>query len=826
MTSSPRDAATSATTPMDIAKDIANDNAADDTSSINTATVDTATFDTTTLDTATMTNMDDTADTATARSRLCVDMESDMVVIKRNGSKQAVNFNKITRRLRQLSWGLESIDVARITQIVIRDMSQSMPTSRIDLLAATTCVAHALEKPEYGVLGARLVLSNWHKQTPGDPTIAWDRMRDRGILNERFVHFYTTHRRELRNMVDYKRDYLFDYFALSTLQKLYCSRIDGVTIERPQDMWLRVASVVGGYDMNRVMDTYDSLSNLEYIHGSPTLFNSGMAHQQLASCYLQTMGDSIESIYDTLKKTALISKNGGGIGLSIGSVRSKGMPIRGTNGRTDGLVKMLRVFNETVCYVDQSSRRKGAMATFLDVTHPDLYEWLGLKLPGGEEGARCRDLFYALWIPDIFMDRVQSGGSWTFMDPDACPDLQDLYGDEFTSRYLAYEREADPKKCIRTVNAAEVWRRILDTQMQTGMPYMSYKDHINRKSNQQNIGTIRNSNLCNEIVQYCSEDEVSVCTLASISLPSCVKNGEFDYNTLRRITRLACRNLDTTIDQNMYPIIEAERSNMRHRPIGLGVQGLSDALLDMGIPFDCEQALEVSRKIAAVMYHTALDTSADLARVHGPYESFDGSPASRGKLQPHLWNIDPYCGLEWTELIDKIEMHGLRNSLSIAMMPTASSATVLMNTESTELVTSFVYVRRTLAGEHTCIYKRLVDALIRRGLWTHDVRQHILANDGSIQSHPKIPDDLKRLFKTAYDIKQKWVVDHALARAPYVCQSQSMNIFMKQPSYQKLTNLHMYAWKNGLKNSLYYLRMPAASKAQQITVDACLNCSA
>lgn len=790
---------------------------ADDASSM---TFDTATFDTATANDAN--DVSDTADTATARPRGLVG-DSDMVVIKRDGSKQVVNFNKITRRLKQLAWGLDSLDLARITQIVVRDMSQAMPTSRIDTLAATTCVAHALERPDYEVLGARLVLSNWHKQTPGDPIQAWNALQSRGILNERFVEFYTMHANELRNIIEYARDYRFDYFALSTLQKLYCAKIDGNPVERPQDMWLRVACVVGGYDIIRVMETYDSLSNLEYIHGSPTLFNSGMSHQQLASCYLQTMGDSIESIYDTLKKTALISKNGGGIGLSIGSVRSKGMPIRGTNGKTDGLVKMLRVFNETVCYVDQSSRRKGAMATFLDVTHPDLYDWLNLKLPGGEEGARCRDLFYALWIPDIFMDRVQSGGSWTFMDPDACPDLQDAYGDDFTAKYLKYEM--DPSKCVRVVRAVDVWRRILDTQMQTGMPYMSYKDHINRKSNQSNIGTIRNSNLCNEIVQYCSEDEVSVCTLASISLPACVKNGEFDYDTLRRVTKLACRNLDMTIDQNMYPIVEAERSNMRHRPIGLGCQGLSDCLLDMGIPFDSDEALGVSRKIAAHMYFAALETSVELAKVRGPYESFHGSPASLGKLQPHLWNIEPYYGLPWNRLIADIQIHGLRNSLSIAMMPTASSATVLMNTESNELVTSFVYVRRTLAGEHTCIYKRLVDALMQRGLWTREVRHHLIANDGSIQNNPYLPDDLKRLFKTAYDIKQKWVVDHALARAPYVCQSQSMNIFMKHPTYQALTNLHMYAWKRGLKNSLYYLRMPAASKAQQITVDACLNCS-
>jgi ribonucleoside-diphosphate reductase alpha subunit len=764
----------------------------------------------------------DTADTATM---MTTDPPADvMTVIKRNGTKQAVNFNKITRRLKQLAWGLEPLDLNRVTQIVIRDMSQSMPTSRIDALATTTCMSFALEKPDYGTLGARIFISNWHKQTPGDPVAAWDKIHDCGLLNREFVDFYRDNQHDLRSMVNYHRDYDFDYFALATLKKLYCVKLDGESVERPQDMWLRVACVVSGYDLERVRETYESLSSLEYIHGSPTLFNAGMKAQQLASCYLQTMGDSIESIYDTLKKTALISKNGGGIGLSIGSVRSKGMPIRGTNGTTDGLVKMLRVFNETVCYVDQSSRRKGAMATFLDVTHPDLYDWLALKLPGGEEQARCRDLFFALWIPDIFMDRVQSGGDWTFMDPDVCPDLQDAYGDDFTATYLEYERQG---KGIRTVPAVEVWRRILDSQMQTGMPYMSYKDHINRKSNQQNVGTIRNSNLCNEIVQYCSEDEVSVCTLASVSLPACIRDGEFDFTTLMRITRLACRNLDTCIDQNMYPIPEAERSNQRHRPIGLGCQGLCDALIDMGIPFDCDEAVDMSRKIAAVMYWAALDTSADLARHHGAYSTFQGSPASRGQLQPHLWHMEPHPSMPWQELQEKINVYGLRNSLSIAIMPTASSASVLMNTESTELVTSFVYVRRTLAGEHTCIYRRLIDTLRARGLWTHDIRQQILANDGSIQGIQAIPQDVQDLFKTAYDIKQKWVVDHALARGAYVCQSQSMNIFMREPSYQRLTNLHMYAWRHGLKNSLYYLRMPAVSRAQQIAIEApsCLNCS-
>jgi len=782
------------------------------------------TADTATVDTATM-------DTATNAATLESDMDSFpidsmstdvMTVIKRNGTTQGVNFNKITRRLRQLSWGLEQLDLNRVTQMVIRDMAQSMPTARIDNLATTTCMSLALEKPDYGVLGSRLFISNWHKQTLDDPTQSWDMLDQRGILHPDFVAFYGAHRETLQSMPRYQRDYDFDYFALATLKKLYCISLDGRTIERPQDMWLRVACVVTGYDIERVAETYASLSQLEYIHGSPTLFNSGTKAQQLASCYLQTMGDSIESIYDTLKKTALISKNGGGIGLSIGSVRSKGMPIRGTNGTTDGLVKMLRVFNETVCYVDQSSRRKGAMATFLDVTHPDLYDWLSLKLPGGEEQARCRDLFFALWIPDIFMERVQNNGQWTFMDPDRCPDLQDLYGDAFATKYLEYEAQGAG---IRTVDAMDVWRRILDSQMQTGMPYMSYKDHINAKSNQMNIGTIRNSNLCNEIVQYCSEDEVSVCTLASVSLPSCVKKGVFDYDALMRVTRLACRNLDTCIDQNMYPIPEAERSNMRHRPIGLGCQGLSDALIDMGIPFDSPEALEMSRSIAAHMYFAALDVSADLARERGTYASFAGSPASRGRLQPDLWNVEPYPSLPWKDLYAKIQMHGLRNSLSIAIMPTASSASVLMNTESTELVTSFVYVRRTLAGEHTCIYKRLVDTLKTRGLWTREIRQQILANEGSIQDIQAIPEDVRALYKTAYDIKQKWVVDHALARGPYVCQSQSMNIFMREPSYQKLTSLHMYAWKNGLKNSLYYLRMPAASKAQHIALETCLNCS-
>lgn len=795
-----------------------------ESSAVSNYTYDTATVDTATTTTTNAAMFQEEADSASTRR--AAEETDRMVVIKRNGQRQDVNFNKITRRLRQMAWGLDDLDVAKITQMVVRDMSDAMPTARIDSLATTTCMALALEKPDYGVLGARLMISNWHKQTLADPVKAWDRLRERDLLHDDFVQFYTAHADALRQMVVYRRDYEFDYFALSTLQKLYCSKLDRDTlVERPQDMWLRVACVVGGYDIERVRETYDALSALEYIHGSPTLFNAGMKHQQLASCYLQTMDDSILSIYDTLKKTALISKNGGGIGLSIGSVRSKGMPIRGTNGYTDGLVKMLRVFNETMCYVDQSSRRKGAMATFLDVTHPDLYEWLALKLPGGEEQARCRDLFFALWIPDVFMDRVQTGGSWTFMDPSVCPDLQDLVGDAFTQRYLEYER--DPTKCIRTVPAIEVWQRILDTQIQTGMPYMSYKDHINRKSNQRNIGTIRNSNLCNEIVQYCSENEVSVCTLASVSLPACVKDGAFDFTALMRITRLACRNLDTTIDQNVYPIPEAERSNMRHRPIGLGCQGLSDALVDLGIPFDSDEAVAFSRKVGACMYWAALDCSADLARAHGPYETFAGSPASEGLLQPHLWGEDPFPDLPWDELRTKIQAYGLRNSLSIAIMPTASSASVLMNTESCELVTSFVYVRRTLAGEHTCIYRRLVDALRARGLWTREIRHQILANDGSIQGIAAIPEDLRRLFKTAYDIKQKWVVDHALARGPYVCQSQSMNIFMKQPDYQKLTALHMYAWKHGLKNSLYYLRMPAASKAQDIALDAtaCLNCS-
>jgi ribonucleoside-diphosphate reductase alpha subunit len=627
-------------------------------------------------------------------------------------------------------------------------------------------------------------------------------------------------------MMQHDRDKDIDFFGLSTMQKLYCCRCGDTLVERPQHMWLRVAIVVTAYpeDLMVVKETYDALSLQQYTHGSPTLFNAGVSNQ-MASCFLLSVEDSIESIFGTLKNAAHISKYGGGLGLHVSAVRGKGQPIGSSSGRTDGLLPMLKVWNSMTSYVNQSGRRKGACAVFLEPHHPDLMEFLDMRQPGGDEDLRNRDLFMALWVSDLFMRRVEQNGIWSFLDPYVCPDIQDAYGDEYARLYEAYEREG---KVVRQLPALDVWNAILQAQIESGQPYMSYKCSINRKSNQQNVGTIRGSNLCNEIVEYTSPDEIAVCTLASVSLPAFVKDARLDEEALGRVTRIAIRNLDACIDANMYPVEEATRSNMRHRPVGLGAQGLADVFFEMGLPFDSEAALDVTEKAAACMYYHALDESCRLAREKGAYPTFQGSPASKGLLQPDLWGVTPHPDYDWDGLRARIREHGIRHSLCIAYMPTASTASIFGNTEATEPISSLAYVRRTLCGEFTCVNHRLVRDLVQRGLWTDTMRRQITGNGGSLRGIEAVPDDVKRLYVTAYDIKQKWVMDHMLRRGPYTCQSQSCNVFMDQPTYKKLTASHFYAWRRGAKTSMYYLRSKPAAKAQPVMAvesNSCINCS-
>lgn len=749
-----------------------------------------------------------------------------MRVIKRSGATEDVNYHKITTRLKKLCSAamLRHVDVGRVVQAVVRDMSAEMHTADIDKLCASVCATQQLVHPDYGLLAARVQMSNWHKETQAGVSAWLDHAEALGLRPE-FVAYVQRHRDQLDAMLAHDRDDLYDFFGLCTMQKLYCARTTAALVERPQHMWLRVAIVVTGYpeDVEVVRETYDALSLHQYTHGSPTLFNAGLTNQ-MASCFLLSVEDSIESIFSTLKNAAHISKHGGGLGLHISSVRGKGQPIGSSSGRTDGILPMLKVWNSMTSYVNQSGRRKGACAVFLEPHHPDLMEFLEMRRPGGDEDLRNRDLFMALWVSDLFMQRVQDGGIWSFFDPFMCRDLQDAYGDEYTRLYEAYEAQG---KYVKQVPAMDVWNAILQAQIESGQPYMSYKCSINRKSNQQNVGTIRGSNLCNEIVEYTSPDEIAVCTLASVGLPAFVRKGRIDYDDLGRVTRIAIRNLDTCIDVNMYPVEEAERSNQRHRPVGLGAQGLADVFFELGLPFDSEEALDVTERLAACMYYHAIDESCRLAQEKGAYPTFEGSPASKGLLQPDLWGVTPVDGYDWEGLRQRVTKHGLRHSLCLAYMPTASTASIFGNTEAMEPISSLAYVRRTLSGEFTCVNHRLVRELVRRHLWTEAVRRQIVSSGGSVRNIEVIPEEVRRLYPTAYDIKQKWVMDHMLRRGPYTCQSQSCNVFMERPTFQKLTASHFYAWRRGAKTSMYYLRSKPAAKAQPVVVESnsCINCS-
>jgi ribonucleoside-diphosphate reductase alpha chain len=743
-----------------------------------------------------------------------------MRVVKRDGTSVECRFDEITARLSSLCWDLDPalVDVAVVATKVINHMYDGIPTSKLDDLAADAATAMMLETPEYGTLASRILMSNHHKHTSDSFLDVTESMCD--IVSESYANTVRGNADAYQAMIHYDRDYLFDdVFGFRTLEKMYLAKINGVCVERPQHMWMRVAVTLHGDTMDAVKETYEYMSTMKFTHASPTLFNAGLKRQSLASCFLLGVEDSIEGIFEAFTKCAKISKFAGGIGLAVSAVRAKDSTIKGTNGKSDGLVPFLRVANSITQWINQGGKRKGSIAIYIEPHHADIFDVLELRRNQGDESLRARDLFYALYVSDEFMKRVEANEPWSLMDPATCPGLDDVWGDEYSALYASYEAQ---DKYVRQVPARDVWFAVLRAQTELGLPYLVYKDACNRKSNQNNLGTIKCSNLCSEIVEYTAPDEVAVCTLGSISLPAFVraKTKTFDFQSLWKATHVLAKNLDRVIDITFYAVPEAKISNDRHRPVGVGVQGLQNVFWMLGIPFEDAEAATLNKRIFETMYHAALTASSDLSALHGPYPTFHGSLASRGLLQYDLWGVTPMqdTGLDWAKLKQAITMHGLRNSLSIAPMPTASTSILFGNVEAFEPVSSNVYVRKTLAGEFVMINKSLVKALRAVNLWTSDMRHAIVRNEGSIQTVPDIPQSIKDLYKTAWDISMKHLIDMAVDRGAFVCQSQSLNLWMAAPTFRKLSSMHMYAWRRGLKTGVYYLRSMAAAKPVQITI--------
>ena len=768
-------------------------------------------------------------------------MSEHIYVVKRNGERVPVSFDQILQRIRSLSEGIEYVNPDLVAQKVCNQLQDGMNTSQLDEFAAETCaMMQARYHPNYGKLAARIVISNHQKNTPSTLLNCIEALYHtptQGITDE-YHDLVTNHRNIYQPMIDYSRDFMFDYFGFKTLEKGYLLRKNGVIVERPQHMWMRVAIQLHGQDFAHVKETYDALSLGYFIHATPTLFNAGTLKPQLSSCFLlQMSADSITGIYKTLGDCAQISKWSGGIGLSIHNIRARGSKINGTNGESTGIVPMLKVFNDTAKYVNQGGKRNGSFAIYLEPWHADIEEFLKLKLNQGAEEDRARDLFYGLWIPDLFMKRLEKNENWTLMCPSECPGLSDCFGEEFEALYTKYETEGSGRKSIP---AQKLWQMILDAQIQTGTPYLCYKDAANAKSNQQHLGTIKSSNLCTEIVEYTSPDETAVCNLGSLALPKFVEDGKFNFEKLRQYTSILTRNLDIVIDKNFYPTPECENSNKRHRPIGIGIQGLADVFAILRIPWNSEKAAKLNREIFENIYYAAVFQSRNrvietcLTIPHfghveeGSYPTFAGSPMSKGQFQFDLWKDEPKETeyLDWTELKERARK-GLRNSLLVAPMPTASTSQILGNNECFEPFTSNLYTRRVLAGDFMVVNKYLVDDLTNIGLWTSDVRSQIIEHSGSIQTIAEIPAEIRELYKTAWEIPQKTLINMAADRAPFICQSQSLNLFLAEPTYAKISSMHVYAWKQGLKTGCYYLRTKAATGAQKFTVEpSCLTCSA
>ena len=749
-----------------------------------------------------------------------------MRVIKRSGRVEDMKFDNVTNRIKNLTYGLsENCDSSKVAQQVFSSMYDQITAQEIDTLSAEICIGMITSDPDYEILATRIVASNIQKVCPNNFHLAMRKLLKAGIITEEVSEVAF----KVKDNIDTDRDFDFGYFGIKTLEKSYLQRVDGRLVETPQYMFMRVAIGIHGKDIPAVIETYDKMSRGLFIHATPTLFNAGTPRPQMSSCFLiANKGDSIDGIYGTLTECAQISKWAGGIGMHIHDIRSNKSRIRGTNGQSDGIIPMLRVFNATARYVNQAGRRKGSIAVYIEPWHADILEFLELRLNQGDEEARCRDLFSALWIPDLFMKRVEENGNWSLFCPDKAKGLSDVYGKEFEELYTKYEEEG---LANTTLPAADLWKAILRSQTETGTPYMLYKDACNSKSNQKNLGVIKSSNLCTEIIEYTDKDETSVCNLASIALPKYVnkETKTFDYDKLHEVTKVVTKNLNRVIDRNFYPVETARRSNMRHRPIGLGVQGLADVFILCGLPFDCEDSRTMNAHIFETIYHAALEASSELAEVDGSYETFEGSPASQGILQPDMWDGDTkFSGrYDWDAMRERVKTKGLKNSLLLAPMPTASTAQILGNNECFEPYTTNIYLRRTLAGEFVVVNNHLVNALKERGLWSKEMKDLMVKAGGSIQNIVDIPDDIKTLYKTVWEISQKCIIDMAADRGRFIDQSQSMNLFMESPTMSKLSSMHMYAWKSGLKTGMYYLRSKAKARPIQFSLEPdCVACSA
>ena len=754
-----------------------------------------------------------------------------MYVVKRDGHKEPVMFDKITDRIKKLCYGLnDMVDAVKVAMRVIEGLYDGVTTSELDNLAAETAASMTVSHPDYAQLAARIAISNLHKNTNKSFSETMSEMyhyvnprtnQEAPLLSQEVYEVIKENAAFLDSHIIYTRDFNYDYFGFKTLERSYLLRINGKIVERPQHMLMRVAVGIHLNDMDAAIETYELMSKKFFTHATPTLFNAGTPKPQMSSCFLLTMkDDSIDGIYDTLKQTAKISQSAGGIGLAIHNVRATGSYIRGTNGTSNGIVPMLRVFNDTARYVDQGGgKRKGSFAIYIETWHADIFEFLDLKKNTGKEEMRARDLFFAMWTSDLFMKRVEEDTTWTLMCPNECPGLDNLYGEEFEALYTAYEAQGKGRK---TIKARELWEKILESQIETGTPYMLYKDAANRKSNQKNLGTIRSSNLCTEIIEYTSADEIAVCNLASISLPMFVENGAFNHELLYNVTKRVTRNLNKVIDRNYYPVIEAENSNMRHRPVGLGVQGLADAFIMLRLPFTSDEAKKLNQEIFETLYFAAVTASMEMAKEEGPYSTYEGSPISKGEFQHNLWGLkdEELSGRwDWAGLRKEVKKNGVRNSLLVAPMPTASTSQILGNNEAFEPYTSNIYTRRVLSGEFIVVNKHLLNDLVERGLWNETLKQEIMRHNGSVQNIERIPSDLKELYKTVWEMSMKDIIDMSRHRGYFIDQSQSLNLFMQDANYAKLTSMHFYAWKSGLKTGMYYLRTKSAVDAIKFTLN-------
>ena len=753
-----------------------------------------------------------------------------MYVVKRDGHKEPVMFDKITDRIKKLCYGLNGlVEPVKVAMRVIEGLYDGVSTSELDNLAAETAASMTIAHPDYAQLAARIAISNLHSNTKKSFSETMNEMfhyvnprtnLEAPLLSEEVHKVIMQNANFLDSHIIYNRDFNYDYFGFKTLERSYLLRINGKIVERPQHMLMRVSVGIHLDDLDSVIETYDLMSKKFFTHATPTLFNAGTPKPQMSSCFLLAMqDDSIDGIYDTLKQTAKISQSAGGVGLSIHNVRATGSYIRGTNGTSNGIVPMLKVFNDTARYVDQGGgKRKGSFAIYIETWHADIFDFLDLKKNTGKEEMRARDLFFAMWTSDLFMKRVQEDTYWTLMCPNECPGLYDVYGEEFETMYIDFETRGKGRK---TIKARELWEKILESQIETGTPYMLYKDAANRKSNQKNLGTIRSSNLCTEIMEFTSKEEIAVCNLASISLPMFVANGKFDHKLLFDVTKRVTRNLNKVIDRNYYPVIEAQNSNMRHRPVGLGVQGLADAFIMLRLPFTSDEAKTLNQEIFETLYFAAVTTSMEMAKEEGPYSTFKGSPISEGEFQYNLWGLkdeDLSGRWDWASLRKEVMENGVRNSLLVAPMPTASTSQILGNNEAFEPYTSNIYTRRVLSGEFIVVNKHLLNDLVERGLWNENLKQELMRQNGSVQNLD-IPQDLKELYKTVWEMSMKDIIDMSRQRGYFIDQSQSLNLFMQDANYSKLTSMHFYAWQSGLKTGMYYLRTKSAVDAIKFTLN-------